>query len=290
MNNIYKPIFIIGVGRSGSTALLKTLSQHKNLAWMSELCNKYPDKPYLNQYMLQVIDFPFFGEFIQRKFMPGECYLFWSYYSKGFRHACRDLVTDDITHKEKEGLRSVFSQLLTKRRKRLLAKITGWPRIGYLHALFPDTKFIHLVRDGRAVANSLLNTDFWWGWRGPQNWRFGELTTAQRDLWEKSGKSFVALAGIEWNIILDTVNAAKQYLETDNFIEIKYEDLCSTPIDVFKEIVQFGELDWTPHFEQTIKAYSFSNANEKWRSELTDNQQRILSDVTKDFLHRYEYL
>ena len=79
-----------------------------------------------------------------------------------------------------------MKQLLVRKRNRLLIKITGWPRIGYLNEIFSDAKFIHILRDGRAVANSLINVEFWRGWQCPQNWRFGRLTEKQQKEWEDS--------------------------------------------------------------------------------------------------------
>src|SRR3712207_7426845 len=49
-----------------------------------------------------------------------------------------------------------------------------------LSEIFKDAKFIHLMRDGRAVANSLLHVYFWSGWKGPGNWGWGQLSPAQQ--------------------------------------------------------------------------------------------------------------
>jgi hypothetical protein len=94
----------------------------------------------------------------------------------GFRRPCRDLLPQDVTLKKKEAIQNVVAQMLTRKRNRLVVKITGWPRIGFLKEIFPDAKFIHILRDGRAVANSYINVPFWWGWRGLANWRWGPLT------------------------------------------------------------------------------------------------------------------
>jgi hypothetical protein len=63
----------------------------------------------------------------------------------------------------------------------------------------------------------LLNVDFWSGWRGPQNWRWGELTAKQRQEWERFDRSFVALAGIELKILSKALEQAKQDVKDDNF-------------------------------------------------------------------------
>ena len=84
----------------------------------------------------------------------------------GFSEPCRDLVRTDVTTRVKRQVRAAMGMMLTHKRNRLLLKITGWPRLGFLNEMLEDAKFIHLVRDGRAVASS-LHVDFWRGWYGP---------------------------------------------------------------------------------------------------------------------------
>ena len=89
-----------------------------------------------------------------------------------------------------------MDQLIRSPRDRLLIKVAGWPWVGFFHVIFSDAKLIHVVRDGRAVANSLLNEAWWWGWRGPQNWRWGEMSAADHVTWQEHGRSFVAFTGL----------------------------------------------------------------------------------------------
>lgn len=194
---IRKPIFVIGDGRSGSTVFHDMLANHPNVAWLSGLCDRNPAKISRNRLLLRVVDYPILGTLVKRRFKPTEAYRFWDYYSKGFSAPCRDLLHGDVTVAAKQRLQSVLAKTLTPKRDRLLVKVTGWPRIGFLREVFEDAKFVHIMRDGRSVSNSMLNVPWWWGWRGPQNWRWGELTPAEEQEWEAQGKSFVALAGIQ---------------------------------------------------------------------------------------------
>ena len=61
------------------------------------------------------------------------------------------------------------SSAARRRRARplFLHKFTGWPRAGLLHAVFPEARFVHVVRDGRAVASSLVQQPWWPGFGGP---------------------------------------------------------------------------------------------------------------------------
>jgi omega-hydroxy-beta-dihydromenaquinone-9 sulfotransferase len=286
---VEKPIFIFGTGRSGTTIFHQILSNHPNVAWLSSLCNKYPDKPFMNGLILRAIGYPLIGRLLRKTVKPVECYDFWEYHCKGFSRPFRDLLEEDVTIKTKGNIQKIMSKIVSSNRNRLLIKITGWPRIRFLYEIFNDAKFIHVMRDGRAVVNSLINVDFWWGWYGDHNWRWGELTEAQKKDWERFDKSFIALAGIQWKILMDAIEDAKKYVDKKNILEVKYENLCSDPLTTFKEVIEFCELKNSKYLFESINNYSLRNTNSKWKKELTDEQQRILENVIGDYLKRYGY-
>ena len=288
--DVKKPVFIVGVGRSGSTVFHKIFARHPQVSWLSNLCDKYPHTPSINRFLMRAIDYPFIGQYLQKRTYPEESYVFWDAHCKGFRVPCRDLVAADVTLKMKETVRNVMAAMLAKERTRLLVKVTGWPRVGFLHEIFEDAKFIHIVRDGRAVANSFINMDWWWGWRGPSNWRWGELTPAQNEEWEKHGRSFLVLACIEWKILMDAMEQAKTAVPKENFLEIKYEDLCSEPAGVFKNVIEFCELQHSKKFDMLVKQYPLKNINSKWKRELTADQQRLIANVLDGHLKKYQYI
>jgi len=236
------------------------------------------------------LDLPLPPHLLRKLIYPVEAYQFWEYYVPGFSEPCRDLLREDVTPNRKKTLRRVMAHMLTRQRQRLLVKITGWPRIGFLKEVFPDAKFIHVYRDGRAVVNSLLAVTWWSGWRGPANWRWGELTSAQREKWERYGRSFVALAAIEWEILMAAQEAAKENISSSDLLEIRYEDLCQEPVATFQKAVEFCDLQWSPDFEAAVHRFSFKDTNYKWREHLTDAQQRILSESLGDTLKKYGYV
>ena len=276
--NIEKPVFIVGVGRSGSTIFHRIFTEHPHVAWLSSrLCNKFPSKPHVNSYLMRAIDFPQVGGFIRRRFISGEGYDFWEYHSRGFSEPCRDLLASDVTSKLKRELPEALSQILTAKRNRLLIKITGWPRIGFLNEIFPDAKFIHIKRDQRSVINSLINVDFWSGWQGPHKWRWGELTAKQMQEWDRFDRSYVALAGIELQILSEAMEQAKRCMPNpENFLEVAYEDLCTDPMEIYKNVIDFCELEWSSEFQNAIKRYQLKNTNYKWQQDLSEDQQNIV--------------
>lgn len=286
---VEKPLFLVGTGRCGSTALHRLLTRHSELAWLSHYIKQYPERPTLNMLAMTLLDTPIVAAMTRRIARPAEAYEFWDRYFRGFSSPCRDLLSEDVPPRGKMQLRKAMARTLTRRRGRLLAKITGWPRIGFLKEVFPDAKFVHVHRDGRAVASSLLQMSWWGGWGGPGNWKWGDLTAEQRSKWERHRKSFVVLAGIQWEILMESFQRARTSVPATDVLEVSYEELCRNKLENLRRIAEFANLSWTADYERVVEAFPFVNTNHKWREYLSDVQQRELEDALSDSLARYGY-
>ena len=289
--SVNKPIIIVGTGRCGSTIFHEMFGEHPNLAWFTPGLEVFPDKMWLHHLGLKLIELPVVGDYFRKKWAyPFEGYKIWDLHCKGFSRSFRDLKAQDATVRVKKRLPKAFAKLTTEQRNRLLIKITGWPRMGLLNEIFPDAKFIHIVRDGRAVANSIINIDWWEGWTGDKNWRWGELTDEQKATWEKHNQSFVALAGIELEIYTKAMNKAVAQIPKERFMEIRYEDFCKAPMGTFKSVCDFCEVEWNTTFHQKLQKYTLKDTNFKWQTELTKEQQFILNETLSEFQTNYGYL
>ena len=89
----------------------------------------------------------------------------------------------------------------------------------WLRELFPDAKFIHLVRDGRAVAASALPIDRW----GPHH---------------------IVDAGPWWDRRVGYGLAAEQLLAEEQIMRVQYEALLREPETTVREICRFTGLDF----------------------------------------------
>ncbi len=97
---------------------------------------------------------------------------------------------------------------------------TNFRRVRGLLRLFPAARFIHLVRDGRAVAASLLPLDW-----GPNN----------------------ALHAAEfWMARCALGLAAELDLGTDRVLRVRYEDILQEPESSLRRITSFIGLDYEP--------------------------------------------
>jgi hypothetical protein len=289
MTTITKPIIIVGTGRCGSTLFHRLLAKHPQVMWMSGFCERYPDRPSWNRRAVTALDNPLLRRAIGHRVQPGECYRFWNRYAYGFAEPCRDLVRGDVTPRVKKQVRRAFEAMLTSARHRLLIKITGWPRLGWLNEVFEDARFIHILRDGRAVASSLLHVNFWRGWYGPQGWRAGLLSAEDQATWEAHDRSFVALAGLEWRIQMRAMEAARRTVDPSRFLEIKYETFCEAPKEQFGRVLEFAELPPSAQLQREVDATPIKSTSNRWRDDLTPAQQRMLDDLLRDDLRRYGY-
>lgn len=283
-----RPIIVIGVGRSGSSIFHEMLSEHAALGWLSELCERHPGRPRWNRHLLRAVGVPAVGNLLRRQWPPSEAYAFWDMRWPGFSVPFRDLEYEDASEAGIERLRRAFAEAIPPERRPLI-KITGWPRVGFLRAVWPEATFVHVLRDGRAVANSLLNVPWWWGWRGPENWRFGPLPEPYRARWEDLGRSFEALAAIEWCLVLDAVERWRRELDPDGIIDIRFEDFAADPGAVLTDLCGRLGLEPTGEIEAVTRRRTVRNTNDKWRRQLTPVQRERLTSVCDAHLRRYGY-
>jgi hypothetical protein len=283
------PIFIIGTGRSGTTILFNLLKEHPKIYWLSNLMNRYPEKILLNDIVMRLFNYQIFKRIIKKHIHPAEAYSFWDQAFSGFSMPCRDLLAEDVTPTIKTAFIKKVSKCSVKDRDQFLGKITGWPRIGFIQEIFSNAKFIHIMRDGRDVAYSLVNYPLWRGWYGPENWRWGSLPQKFSILWENHRKSFLVLAAIQWIILEEAFKSAIDNCKKGSVLSIKYENFCSDALDVIKCVVDFCDLKWTEKFEYNLKKYKIFSSNNKWEKYLKKSQQIMLQKILKEYLIKFGY-
>lgn len=169
--SVRKPVFFIGMPRSGTTIAFEAFARHKDLAWPTNYTALFPRLPQLNS-VRRLIDNrrvqlvgrknqygrPRFGN--RALPVPNEAYEFWNMYGDSrFARDYLQLRPDERTRNQLT--RAVDALVSWQGKKRFAAKLTGPPRIEFLSTVFPDALFVHVVRDGRAVVHSLLNVAFW---------------------------------------------------------------------------------------------------------------------------------
>ncbi|BAZ44099.1 sulfotransferase [Chondrocystis sp. NIES-4102] len=195
---IKQPIFLVGAERSGTTLLRLMLDNHPNLAWCYEF-----------EYAVDLIPddnncWPELGQYYQ-----------WlethrTFQSTGF--------TIDSTLDYPSLINSFLLQKQDKAKK-LLVGATVHRHFHRLLRIWPDARFIHIIRDGRDVARSCIGMG-WTGnvWTGIEQWLEAET------LWNELEKQLPPNQRMNLTyeeLILDPVKTLKQIC---NFIGIEYDE------------------------------------------------------------------
>lgn len=288
--DIEAPVFLIGTGRSGSTLVARLISHQPDLSYLTYLSREFPHRPAFTGIAMRILTLPGGRQLLRSRGEINEAWEFWEQYARGFAEPMRDLTAADVTPFARANLARALAEVVAPARPRFFAKITGWSRMRYLYALFPDARFVHLVRDGRDVANSLLRVAFWNGRWGPSRWRFGPLNAEDDRTWRHHDRSFVALAGLAWKILTRSVEEAREVVPAEQFYQIRFEDFLGSPSPVLKGVFDFYDLSWSSVVERAIRETEFSNTTERYKNDLDEHQQEILYEVLADDLTRYGYL
>jgi omega-hydroxy-beta-dihydromenaquinone-9 sulfotransferase len=139
-----------------------------------------------------------------------------------------------------------------------------YARLALIQAAYPDTRFVHIVRDGRAVAFSIRGKFV----RRGQSQMDALMTAAERWSW--------------------VVNAVQTAAPRERLLELRYEDFCGDVHGTLRRIHEFAgmaERDFPflrcpPRLQPT---------NTRWMAEATRSEMDMLNQVEGELLSHYGY-
>jgi len=234
------PIFIVGTGRSGTTILGQILSIHPDVCFLNE--------PKLLWYSVDPRD-DVLGNFSEA---PGTFFM----------------TEADYSHAKYCRIKRLYSIIL---------KLTGttnildkYPemifRVRYIRSMFPNAKFLFLVRNGWDTVGSITTwsrthevttqdgrTENWWGLNN-RKWTL---------LLDQVVNNYPPLVHIDWQHVSDydraavewvmTMQEGLQLIDTDaEILLIRYEDLLNDPQKIICDIVDFCGLS----YDQSTENYA----------------------------------
>jgi hypothetical protein len=268
-NQIVCPIFIVGAPRSGTNIFYRTMAKHPDLAWISNITKKVPSSLWLTRLIM----------LFRNDHRPTEANNVWQKFAGNDDES---LGRKDVTSAARKYLHSVLqNNLRIFNKPRFVNKCPGNSvRIEFLQEIFPDAIFIHILRDGRAAAYSIMRSRLghcgaYWSVK-PPGWQ-GLLKLP-----------LVDACALQWKMTVEAILQSANKLPHEQFLEIRYEEFVERPAEMFKQIGKRCGLVWQEDLLQAITG-GMENRNFKWQTEMQDSDKKTLNVLLCNFLKQLGY-
>ena len=272
------PFFIIGSGRSGNTLLRSILSGNSDIS--------IPPESYRIPFAIKKFhisnnrDWEDIVLQVLKEF--GDCKEFytWEIDITDVQKRLEDIADS------KRTLSNIFDELFCTYAEKHSpgSKIWGDKTpmntlyLDWIGTVFPRSKFIHIIRDGRDVASSYLKME-----------RYDTILEAAN----------------RW---INSIESAQSFGSKikENYIEIRYEELVTKPEEVIKDTCDFLDIDYDSkmldhtkqvkklgdtdkeHHSNLSKPIS-SDSVGKWRNNLSESDQESITKLLHKHLQRLGY-
>ncbi len=273
----YNPFFIVGCGRSGTTLLRLILINQGDIIIPPE-CN-FLEKSLKHFKNTIIINDSFLKKYVD---------FLYSITSFSYLNFDKDFLYNFLKDYKPKNLYDCIELIYIAYMKKYNKKRWGDKNPFYvlnldlINNIFPDSKVIHVIRDGRDVALSYKKTKF-----GPPNM----FVMAKR--WEKCIKR-----GKEWG---------QKY--PDRYLEVHYEKLITNTESEIKKICDFINLEYKPSMinidssklynklipsqrkehHKNLKKSVIKNNYSKWKKEMSLEDLKTFEWVNKDILKKLGY-
>ena len=285
--------FLLGSGRCGSSVVHEALCRHREVAFVSNLEDKRSAMRRIagwNGVVYRSLPDAWTKKG-RLRFAPSEAY-------RALEREVSPLLSDphrdprvvDATAILDRRLRAFFLDRPRPAGATTVHKFTGWPRAALLHRAFPSARYVHIVRDGRAVVNSWLQMPWWRGHLGPEGWHFGPLPPEYEIEWAEYDRSLVVLAGLAWKMLLDAHEVAEKLVGPDAWLTIRYEDFAADPRATMARPIEFLDLRPDPGFSARIDALRIdASRREAFADDLGPETTTMLTRALGGHLRRWGY-
>lgn len=289
-----KVTFLLGAGRSGTTLLYKLLSAHPDVAYLSNYHNRWPElsSTALLQRLLNL--FPdvkrqswfkkdggaYFNE--QRKWFqtmiptPSE--------GESVYRACGLTIRPNVDERMVRCMNKKFERIrrLVGAKVLLTKRTANNRRIPALMNIFPAAKYIHLIRDGRAVAYSLPRVAWWddhvlfWAGKSPRQMVM-------------EGFDPLVLAARNWVEEMASLESGLALIEPEKVLEVNYKQLLQNPLVEIERMIEFmGAGSPLPgDFRELVKSLQLRPRSEPWIESWTDEEKQKVNQIQAATLHRW---
>lgn len=266
------PVYVIGAGHSGTTILYRMLSMHPEMGWLSQLSQRsgtipgrlrIPRHNQLDRWLRRRTRFDWRKEIgvLKRHVVPhpAEAARTWEYIIPTVNFVG---VDESIVRLRRiiEAERSFWKKDI------FIAKLPRlFEHMDVLLGAYPESRFVHIVRDGRAMAASMRHQGLLRGFSSHDALRWSAA-------W--------------WCRVVKTMD---EYSDTAEITTIRYEDLCTDVRGSVAELVTFCGLE-TSTFPFDRCPPSLTPTNDRWLVSLSPEEHAILLDEQGEYLKRFGYV
>lgn len=289
--------FVVGTGRSGTTLCQQLLSKHPQLCvlnnethFIATLARKLRKQPFdleksclmMEQHWVSDGSFRWVDSHLKQK--KGANY---TNYRGGFGSWCRELCVNDL----KSFIEAFFTFCYGTKRRIFIEKT---PLNGLymtdLKAIWPDAKFIHIVRDGRFSAVSmskhkgfirLINGGFLEKF---QDYSYQGIQIG----FPTEGVTYEQCA-IFTSKLLTKIWEQSERLDRQDYLEIKYEDLVLDTRKTLIQIIKFLGCAVDELWLLETSSTPDKGLIEKQKRQLNDKQWDSLTELIRPSLERLGY-
>ena len=308
--------FVVGRGRSGTTWLRSVLNSHPEILCWGE--GRFFERSFKREdfQQLQLENLP--PSSLYRAILESRDLKAWINGSVWARGEDPDKRLTDLT---RLAIDYFLAEQLSKTSKRIVGDKTPYVSaevVEEISVIYPEAKIIHIIRDGRDVAVSLIHHM----WNHPKNaggvydlepeelekrhaYREGALVPPAESLFTKQRLARIAT---DWSTEVGKAIEEGPVLLGDNYAEVRYEDLLERPVEEVRRLLNFLDADSS---EQTAKrcveVTGFERMSNRkrgqedsssrtrkgvagdWRRIFTDEDKRVFKEVAGDLLVELGY-
>lgn len=214
----FRPVFLIGCGRSGTTILGSTLGKHRSIKYLNERRDLWHEA-------FPVLDI-WSGEFDNPELV---------------------MTAKDVDEKGAKVIRELFYQEQKKIGAELLLEklpINNF-RLEFLNYIFPEAKYIYLHRNGLEVARSIEQFCEKAPWFGFNNLKWSLIKKLADDVLDLKGIELnnYEKGLVEWRMSLNYSESFFNKMEGSRYYALSYESFLKDPLLQLINIFNFLELE-----------------------------------------------
>jgi sulfotransferase family protein len=288
--------FLVGAGRSGTTLLQKLLCLHPQVAYISNYENRFswfPDgvacgaiagrlQAKLAAWFDQAGNAYFTGRPWFKKLFPTP------HEGESVFASCGvplipapDYAPSDATGR---CLRRRFERIRTRGRAKIfLSKRTANNRrIRLLSGIFPAARYLHLVRDGREVTQSLASVEWWdrhtvwWDGRTPVEM-------------EQAGEPRLTICARNWVREMEELQRQLVAIDPARLMTLRFEELLADPLHHLQRVTEFLGVDFDVGYREAIASLKLRPVRAGWAAAWSPAQLAGVLNETRPLLRQLGY-